>query len=165
MPDEMDPVVTTPPVDEAAMSDNVPLEMTRTGPPDEEGDGDEGGVEMTEIPDDGDAETKAVRGRIRQERRERYQLWLNNLCARLRHERKQRNLTLKDAAAETGLSPLWISQFESGKKNKKPSMEMIWMYADYLGVNMGQAATNDPAVMRHLAVVADAIEAIRGMKG
>lgn len=79
----------------------------------------------------------------RQHRRERQSaqpLWREVLGARLRRLRKLHGLTLTELAAESGVSPQYLSEVERGRK--EPSSEMIAAISGALGLTLVQLTSH-----------------------
>jgi transcriptional regulator with XRE-family HTH domain len=73
-----------------------------------------------------------------------------NIGPRLREQRKQRGVSLRELADKVGVSPSLISQIERDKVN--PSVSTLWALVTELGLTMGEVfdepGTNGPAPAR-----------------
>lgn len=74
------------------------------------------------------------------ERQSAQPLWREVLGARLRRLRKLRGLTLTELAAESGVSPQYLSEVERGRK--EPSSEMIAAISGALGLTLVQLTSH-----------------------
>src|ERR1035437_33431 len=59
-----------------------------------------------------------------------------NIGSRLREQRKQRGVSLRELADKVGVSPSLISQIERDKVN--PSVSTLWALVTELGLTMGE---------------------------